>query len=167
MDLYARDLPGLFLQGKYDICLILQEGLHAVFILKYRRDLYIRLSFGKDPHCLRKEIQRLPHHHADGNIVFISGTEILPLFDGALQIFAHAGQEGNELCPGRGQGSSLAASLEDRKADFFLQEPDLVGKSRLADEHVVCAPAEVQGMGKLNTVIDLFGGHNVLLLFKN
>ena len=62
---------------------------------------------------------------------------------------------------------AFAASLKDRKADLILQKSDLIGKSRLTDEHIVRCPAEIQGMSKLNTVVDLFGSHRLLLLFKN
>ena len=39
VDLDTGNLPRLFFQGKDDICFILKEGLHAVFILKDRFDL--------------------------------------------------------------------------------------------------------------------------------
>ena len=43
---------------------------------------------GDDP-PFRKEVERLPHRHADGDAVPIPGAEILPLLDGdRLPIYA-------------------------------------------------------------------------------
>ena len=93
------------------------------------------------------------------------GAEVLSLLDGTFQILPHAGQEGNELGSCRSQSSTLAASIKDGEADLLLQQPDLIGKGGLADEQVVRCPAEIQGPGKLDSVIDLFFCHGLLLLF--
>ena len=167
VDLDAGHLPRLLLQGKDHIRFIPKKCLHAVLIPKDRGDLHVRLGLRKQTYGLRKKVNGLPDHQADGDAVLILGAEILPLLDGALQILPHTGQEGNELRSGRCQRGALAASLKDGEADLLLQQPDLIGKGGLADEHIVGCPAEIQRPGKLDAVIELFGGHGLLLLFKS
>ena len=130
----AGDLPGLFFQCKKDVSFVFQERLYAVFVLKQGGDLHIRIRFAEKPYGLRKKTDCLPDHQTDGDIILVFCTEILALLDGALEVFAHACKEGNKLCSGRGQRCPLPAPLKDCKADFLLQQPDLIGEGRLADK---------------------------------
>ena len=167
MDGDPGDLLRLLLQRKQDIDLIAQKGLDAVFIPEYGRDLNVAVCLRKKPYGFREKIYGLPDHEADGDAVPVGRAEILPLLDGAFQLLPHAGEEGDELRSRRRQSGALSAAFKDREADLFFQQPDLIGQGRLADKHILRRPAEVQGMGKLYTIVDLFRGHGALLLFKN
>jgi hypothetical protein len=139
MDFYSGHLACLLSQSENDIYLILKKGFHAVLIPEARGNLYVRAGFLKQFHGFRQEIKRLPNHHTDGNAVLVFCAEILSLFNGAFQVLPHAGQEGNELSAGRGEGCALPVPLKDCEADFFLQEFYLIGKGRLADKRLSAA----------------------------
>ena len=90
----------------------------------------------------------------------------MALLDGALQALAKIHQRSDELRSCWRKGSVPAAAHEDCKADLLLQQPELIGKVSLLDEHCLRCPAEIQRVGQFDAIIDLFGVQGVLRLLK-
>ena len=135
--------------------------------MKDWRDLYAGFLFCEQAHGFRQEVNCLSDHQTDRNIIFIFRTEILALFNGPLHLFPHIGKVSHKLDTGWRQGCAFSVAVKDRKTDFFFQQPDLIGKSRLACEHVFRCTAEIQGTCQFYAIVDLFCCHYfILLLFK-
>ena len=66
-----------------------------------------------------------------------------------------------ELLPSRGKGGTFARTIKQGKADFVLYSFDMVGKGGLGDIEIFGSPVEIQGLGKLQNAVNLFGVHGL------
>ena len=97
---------------------VVHEGVHTAFVLELGGYLHMRFLLLKAADGFRQEIDGLSYHKTDGYAVPVFGAEVLPLFNGTLQIIPHIDQKTHKLLTGRRKGCPLSVSFKNFKFQF-------------------------------------------------